>query len=146
MLGYKNVNVVNATQFGIVAVSNGTTVTITPGTENHRTTSGNLVLYTVNLNEGETYLLRNGNSMPADLSGSLITSNFTGKAVFGGHQCKYSCRDIMHVTTKPNKYLLQQYGEKNSSEPLATRLNGDMEDSGFGRQYKCFNKQLYRRQ
>jgi hypothetical protein len=123
VLGYKNVNVVNATQFGIVAVSNGTTVTITP-TE---TTGPHpaFVPYTVNLNEGETYLLRNGNSMPADLSGSLITSNLP-VAVFGGHQCAnipagyYACDHVVEQIPPSTVW-----GKNFLTEPLATRLNGD---------------------
>ncbi|MBL8007910.1 MAG: T9SS type A sorting domain-containing protein [Ignavibacteria bacterium] len=123
VLGYENVNVVNATQFGIVAVSNGTTVSITPTETTGPHPAG--VAYNVSLNEGETYLLRNGNSMPADLSGSLITSNLP-VAVFGGHQCAnipagyYACDHVVEQIPPSTAW-----GKNFLTHPLATRLNGD---------------------
>ena len=83
-LGYRNSNVVNGSQFALVAAQNATTVTITPTV----TTDGRLagVAYSILLNQGQTYQLRNTGGAPNDLSGSIISSN-KPIAVFGSHQC-----------------------------------------------------------
>ena len=122
-LGYKNVNIVNATQFGIVAAENGTVATITPTETTDGHTAG--VPYTINLNQGQTYLLRNTDAAPADLSGSLVTST-KPIALFGGHQCANIPPDAIACD-----HIVEQlpatttWGERFVSVPLETRLNGD---------------------
>lgn len=122
-LGYKNTNVVNSTQFGIVATQNATTVTITPTV----TTNGRLagVPYNIVLNQGQTYLLRNTDVAPQDLSGSLITSN-KPIGVFGGMQCAnipqgYVACDHIIEQLPPTT----AWGKNFISVPLKTRTKGD---------------------
>jgi hypothetical protein len=114
-LGYQGF----ASQFGVVASQNATTVTITPTVETAGHPAG--TPYTVNLNQGQTYQLR----AAPDLSGSIITSN-KPIAVFGGHQCANippqhtACDHIVEQLTATS-----QWGRDFLSMPLATRSNGD---------------------
>ncbi|MGH2846436.1 MAG: IgGFc-binding protein, partial [Thermoleophilaceae bacterium] len=122
-LGYQNVSVVNANQFGIVASQDATTVTITPTAATPGHPAG--TAYTVHLDQGETYLLRDTNGQPSDLSGSIITAD-KPIAVFGGHQCanipagNTACDHIVEQLTATS-----QWGQSFLSMPLATRANGD---------------------
>lgn len=122
-LGYKNSNVVNGTQFGIVATQDNTTVTITPTVTTGIRTAG--VPYLITLNQGQTYQLRNTNSAPADLTGSIIQSD-KPIAAFGSHQCANIpsgftfCDYIVEELTPTSTW-----GQAFLTVPLATRLNGD---------------------
>ncbi|CAH1904467.1 IgGFc_binding domain-containing protein [Candidatus Nitrotoga sp. HW29] len=123
-LGYKNTDILNASQFGIVATQNSTAVTITlPVTTGSRTAG---VPYLITLNQGQTYQLINTNSAPADLTGSIIQSD-KPIAVFGGHQCAnipngstIACDHIVEQLTPTNTW-----GQAFLTVPLATRINGD---------------------
>lgn len=121
--GYKNVNIVNATQFGIVAAQDGTNVTITPTVTTGSRVAG--VPYTISMNQGQTYQLRNTLSAPADLSGSIIESN-QPIAVFGGHQCanipqgSVACDHIVEQLPPTSTW-----GQSFVTMPLATRTGGD---------------------
>ncbi|MDH4392721.1 MAG: IgGFc-binding protein [Aquabacterium sp.] len=123
-LGFRNVNIVNATQFGIVATQNGTVVTITPTAQAGSRTAG--VPFSVTLNQGQTYLLRSTASSPADLSGSLISAT-APIAVFGGHQCA----NIPSGNVVACDYIVEQlphtgtWGRSFATMPLATRILGD---------------------
>lgn len=123
-LGYANVNVVNASQFGVVATQNNTTVTITP------TVAAGVgrvagVPFNIVLNQGQTYQLVTQGSAPADLSGSIILAD-RPIAVFGGHRCSnipagntfcdHIVEQLPPVSTWGNSFV---------TFPLATRLNGD---------------------
>jgi hypothetical protein len=124
-LGYTNPNTSFETvysQLAIVGTSDGTAVTITP-TE---TTSGHAAgePYTITLDQGQTYQLRNSESFE-DLSGTTITSS-KPIAVFGGN-------DIGFVTTSPaGDHLVEQlpptssWGTDFVAMPLATRTRGDV--------------------
>ena len=123
-LGYKNTNIVNASQFGIVATQNSTAVTITPTVTTGSRIAG--VPYLITLNQGQTYQLRNTNSAPADLTGSIIQSD-KPIAVFGGHQCAnipnentFACDHVVEQLTPTNTW-----GQAFLTVPLATRINGD---------------------
>ncbi|MCC6289019.1 MAG: Ig-like domain-containing protein, partial [Chitinophagaceae bacterium] len=122
-LGYKNTNVVNSTQFGIVAAQNSTNVTITPTVTTGSRVAG--VPYTITLNQGETYLLRNTNAAPQDLSGTIITST-KPIAVFGSMQCAnipqgfVACDHIVEQLTPTTAW-----GKNFISVPLKTRTAGD---------------------
>jgi len=122
-LGYRNTNVVNGTQFGIVATQNTTTVTITPTVTVGGRTAG--VPYNIVMNQGQTYQLRSTAGDPADLSGSLITSD-KPIAVFGSHNCANIPRGFVACD-----YIVEQlpptttWGQSFVTVPLATRLNGD---------------------
>jgi hypothetical protein len=106
-----------------VASQDATTVTITPTVTTPDHVAG--MPYTVNLNQGQTYLLRDTNAGPSDLSGSIIASD-KPVAVFGGHQCAnipaghFACDHIVEQLTATS-----QWGQNFLSMPLATRLNGD---------------------
>ena len=123
-LGYKNTDIVNASQFGIVATQNSTAVTITPTVTTGSRTAG--VPYLITLNQGQTYQLRNTNSAPADLTGSIIQSD-KPIAVFGGHQCA----NIPNGNTFACDHVVEQlpptstWGQAFLTVPLATRINGD---------------------
>lgn len=122
-LGYANVNVVNGTQFGIVASQDNTTVTITPTVSTGARSAG--VPYNITLNQGQTYQLRNTSSAPADLSGSIIQSD-RPIAVFGSHQCANIPQGFVACD-----HLVEQlpptstWGAAFVTYPLAGRLNGD---------------------
>ncbi len=122
--GYANVNIVNGTQFGLVAAQDATTVTITPKVTTGIRTAN--VPYNIVLNRGQSYQLRNTNFAPADLSGSLVTSD-KPIAVFGSHQCA----NIPNGNTVACDHLVEQmtptstWGKSFVTLPLATRLNGD---------------------
>lgn len=122
-LGYKNSNIVNGTQFALVAAENGTTVTITPTETTGARVAG--VAYTILLNQGQTYQLRNTNAAPADLSGSIITSD-KPIAVYGSHQCANIPPGSVYCD-----YIVEQltptttWGKNFVSMPLATRPGGD---------------------
>gem|GEM_PF-2227181 len=123
-LGYKNVNIINGTQFALVATENNTSVTIVPKANAGSRTAG--VPYTINLQRGQTYQLRSTNAAPADLSGSLVTSS-KPIAVFGGHQCA----NIPDGTTLACDNIVEQlpptttWGKSFATVPLATRNGGD---------------------
>lgn len=122
-LAYRNSNVVNGTQFGIVATQDTTSVTITPSVTTGTRTAGEP--YTITLDQGQTYQLRNTGSAPNDLTGTLITSN-KPIGVFGSHQCAnvppgfVACDHLVEQLPPTNTW-----GKSFVTMPLATRLNGD---------------------
>jgi hypothetical protein len=121
--GYMNVDIVEGTEFAVVAAQNGTTVTINPKVTTDGHTAG--TPYTVNLNQGQTYQLRNTDVSPADLSGSIVTSD-KPIAVFGGHECAnipqgyVACDHVVEEMTPT-----ATWGKSFVTEPLATRTGGD---------------------
>jgi hypothetical protein len=122
-LGYQNTNIVNATLFGVVGTQNATTITITPSVTTGVRMAG--VPYNINLNQGEVYQLINIASAPADLSGTVVTSN-SPVAVFGGHNCAnippgFTACDHIVEEIPP----LSTWGRSFVTFPLATRLRGD---------------------
>jgi hypothetical protein len=122
VLTYGNVNVVNGTQFAVVGTQDGTTVTITPSVTTGARTAGQP--YTISLDRGQTYQLRNTSSF-GDLTGTTVTSD-APIAVFGSHQCAN-----IPAGNVACDHLVQQlpptetWGERFVTYPLATRLNGD---------------------
>ncbi len=122
-LGYKNVDVLNATQLAIVGTVNGTSVEITPSVTTDGHTAG--VPFTITLNQGQTYYLVNTGSSPNDLSGTLITSS-QPVGVFGGHGCAN-----IPAGNVACDYIVEQlpptsaWGKQFVTVPLATRKNGD---------------------
>lgn len=123
VLGYQNSNVVNGTQFALVAAANATTVTITPSVTTGTHPVG--VSYQVALNQGQTYQLRNTDSAPADLSGTIVVSD-KPVAVFGSHQCanippgQVACDYVVE-----QMFPVSSWGKSFVTMPLATRQNGD---------------------
>jgi len=123
VLGYKNSNIVNATEFAVVAPQDGTVVTITPAVTTGPHPAG--APYNVTLNQGDAYQLVNTNAAPADLSGTIVTAT-KPVAVFGGHNCanippgQVACDHIVEQLTPPDSW-----GKSFATMPLATRLNGD---------------------
>lgn len=122
--GYENVDVVNASQLGVVAAVDNTVVTITPSTA---TSDGKPagVPFSVTMSQGQTYQLRTTASGGADLSGSIVTSD-KPVAVFGGHQCAniprgyIACDHIVEQMTPTSTW-----GQSFVTLPLATRTGGD---------------------
>ena len=112
----------SGSQFGIVATQANTTVTITPSV-----TTGSRIVgvpYSIILNQGQTYQLRNTTST-GDLTGSIVQSD-KPIAAFGGHQCANippgytACDHIVEQLTPTNTW-----GQTFLTVPLATRLKGD---------------------
>lgn len=123
-LGYRNVNILNATQFGIVAIQDNTTITITPTVNAGAGRTANAP-YNIVLNQGQAYQLRSTLSSPADLSGSLITAD-QPIAVFGGHQCAnipQGFRACDHIVEQLPP--TSTWGKSFVTMPLATRTRGD---------------------
>ena len=120
-MGYKNVweeiPVLNGSQIGLVAPYNGTKVLIDVGTS----ASGGAPIE-VTLNEGETYLLRDTDNSPADLSGTRILSNLP-VGVFAGHRCaNIKGKDLFFCDTVLEQLLpISGWGTRYFSAPLKTR-------------------------
>lgn len=122
VLAYKNVNIVNKSEFMVVASANATTVTITPSATTGPHTAG--VPYNVTLNQGQAYLLQNTDN-GSDLSGSFVTSD-KPVAVYGGHGCANVPPGFVACD-----HLVEQlpptpaWGTQFVTAPLATRQGGD---------------------
>jgi RHS repeat-associated protein/uncharacterized repeat protein (TIGR01451 family) len=124
------------TEFGVAATQDNTTVTIVPTSKAGSRQA--LVPFTIQLNQGQSYQLRNSTDgyalapsgiqpgVPVDLTGSVVTSD-KPVAVFGGHDC----------TTVPNgfaacNHLVEQlppvnlWGQNFVTMPLFTETNGDV--------------------
>ena len=123
MLGYRNGGIVKGTQFGIAATTNATSVTITPSVTVGTRVAG--VPYTITLNSGQTYMLRDETGTDTDLSGTTILSD-KPIAAFGGHQCANIPVPISYCD-----YVIEQlppidtWGKHFATVPLATRTLGD---------------------
>jgi len=119
-------------EFGVTAARDSTTVTITPTIPVGSHNGG--VPYTISLNAGQAYQLRNSSCFgelncsrgaPADFTGTTITSN-NPIAVFGGHDCtnippdSATCNGIMEQLPPTNLWASSYL-----TVPLATELNGD---------------------
>lgn len=125
VLAYRNgfASDVATTAFSVVGTENGTNLEIIPSVTTGSRSAG--VPYSIQLNQGEVYQLRNLQSTTADLTGTIITSD-KPVAVFGGHTCAYIPFD------KPACDLLVEqlpptstWGKSFISVPLKTRLIGD---------------------
>ena len=85
---YRNVNAgkprLNGSQFAIVATESNTVVTIKPSVRVGARDAG--VPFSITLQPGDTYQLRNTNDVPGDLSGTEIKST-APIGVFGSHRC-----------------------------------------------------------
>lgn len=123
-LGFGNVDVNNGTQLAVVGTQAGTTVNITPTVATDGHAAG--TTYAIALGQGQTYQLRNTDSAPADLSGTIITAD-KPIAVFGGQQCA----NIPDGNTFACDHVVEQlpptttWGKSFVSMPLATRVGGD---------------------
>ncbi len=114
----------NGTQFAIVATENSTTVTIIPSSVIGSHDAG--FPYTITLDQGQTYQLRNTNGPPSDLTGTIVTAD-KPVAVFGSHQCAnvrsedvFYCDYLVEELPPVNRWAQQFF-----TRPLATRLGGD---------------------
>lgn len=110
---------ISGSQFGIVASTDNTTVTITPTASASGRTSG--VPYSVQLDQGDAYQLR----ASGDLSGTRILSD-KPVAVFGGHNCAniplgFGACDHIVEQVPP----VSTWGTAFVTFPLATRTGGD---------------------
>ena len=131
VLGYKNVwsddagEILNGTQFVVCAAFDGTVVSIEPTAKTTGNPTGGNV--TINLERGETYLMRSMDEGGGDLSGTRIRSN-RPVAVYGGHRCAnipdenvFFC-DTLVEQMLPTKY----WGTSYTTAPLLTRTGGDV--------------------
>lgn len=114
----------NGTQFAIVACDPDTKVTITPSVDTGARQKG--VPYDVLLQAGECYQLRNTDDAPADLTGTLISSD-KPVAVFGGHRTANVPSANEWFTDHLVEQLLpmKSWGNVFYTAPLATRTGGD---------------------
>lgn len=123
VLGYSNVGEVMGNQFLIVAVEDTTTVTITPAVTVGPRIAG--IPYTIEMWKGQTYLLRDLNGLPSDLSGSRISSD-KPIGVFNGHLSANIPRGYVkfdHLVEMAPP--MNSYGRSFVVAPLATRIGGD---------------------
>ncbi len=123
VLTYRNSNIVNAVQFGIVATQDNTTITITPSVTTGPRVAG--VPYNIVMNQGQTYELRNTGAAPNDLTGTTITSD-KPIGVMGSHQCAnipagaVFCDHICEMLPPTSTW-----GRNFVTVPLRSRINGD---------------------
>ena len=123
VLSYRNVftgeQELNGSQFAIVATMDNTTVSIVPSS------SMGISAFSFTLMQGQTYQLRNTNSV-ADITGTSVIAD-QPIAVFGSHQCA----NIPDANVFFADYLVEQlfplelWGTNFVTVPLATRLKGD---------------------
>lgn len=108
-----------SSQFAVVATRDATVVTITPSVATDGHAAG--VSYTVRLDRGGTYQLRNDEE-GADLTGTAVTAT-APIAVFAGHQCAFvpsgfqSCDHLVEQMPP-----VDAWGTRYFTAPLATRL------------------------
>jgi hypothetical protein len=110
-------------EFGIVAPYDATTVTVTPKVSTNGRIAGQP--YSFVLNQGRTYQLDAEETLPTDLTGTLITSD-KPIAVFGGNRCA----DIPPGLLYCNHVVEQMpptdtWGQDFVTVPLIGRHNGD---------------------
>lgn len=123
ILTYRNSNIINAVEFGIVGTVNGTVVTIIPSVVTAGHPAG--VPFNITLNQGQTYELVNTNVSPADLTGTIITST-QPIGVMGASQCSNIpggatfCDHIVEMLPPTTTW-----GKKFGTVPLKSRINGD---------------------
>jgi len=114
----------NGVQVAVVGTVNGTKVLIVPSVPVGSHPAG--VPFAITLMRGETYQLRDTNSVPADLTGTIIVAD-EPVAVFGSHQCA----NLPTPNTFFCNYLVEQMSPAESwgtgfvTVPLKTRLHGD---------------------
>ena len=123
VMTYRNSNVVNGVEFGVVATQDNTTITITPSVTTGPRVAG--VPYNIVMNQGQTYELQNTGAAPNDLTGTTITSD-KPIGVMGAHQCAnipagavfcdHICEMLPPTTT---------WGKNFVTVPLRSRINGD---------------------
>ena len=81
---HDNVPLLHGTELAVVSPQDATMVTITPSDDVGAHPKG--VPYTITLNRGETYQLRNESGRPANMTGTEIRSD-KPVGVFGAHRC-----------------------------------------------------------
>lgn len=124
VLGYANGLNIQGTHFGIVAPHNGTIVTITPTITTGPRVAG--VPFTITLNQGQTYYLRNDEpGKQFDFTGTEISST-KPVAVFAGHKAGSVPDGVLFAT-----HLVEQltpvntWGRHFVTMPYKSRNNGD---------------------
>lgn len=132
VLGYKNVwdgfPILNGSQFGIVAITDGTKVEI--DASNAAGTAGGAPIEVV-LNRGQTYLWRTESDPPADGSGVILTSN-QPVGVFAGHRCaNINGKNIFFCDQVVEQLLpVKAWGGHYFAAPLATRQHSVSDSKG----------------
>ncbi|MCS7090885.1 MAG: GEVED domain-containing protein [Limisphaera sp.] len=115
----------NASQFVVVGTESNTVVTIVPSATAQVRAPG--VPYTVLLQPGDVYQLRDTNDAPADLTGTIIAAD-KPVAVFAGHGCavvptatQWYCDTIVEQLLPVNLW-----GQEFYVGPLAGRAGGSV--------------------
>ncbi|NGO40135.1 HYR domain-containing protein [Limisphaera ngatamarikiensis] len=113
----------NGSQFAIVGTESNTVVTIVPSPTTVIKTPG--VAYTVVLQPGDVYQLRDTNDAPADLTGTLIKAT-RPVAVFAGHACaNVPTANQWYCDTLVEQLLpVNAWGGEYHLAPLASRSGG----------------------
>ena len=114
----------NGSQFVIVGTESNTVVMIEPSATTRIRAPG--AAYTVVLQPGDVYQLRDTNDAPADLTGTLIRAD-KPVAVFAGHACaniptanQWFCDTVVEQLLPVNTW-----GQEFYVAPVATRMGGD---------------------
>ena len=124
VMSYRNNPVVSGTEFAVTPTRDNTTVTIVPAYKVGSRVAG--VPYTVVLNRGDVYQLRNDERIAAaDLTGSRVTSD-KPVSVFGGSACAFVPGDVWacdHLVEQ--LFPTSTWGKEYVTVPLAGRKKGD---------------------
>ncbi|MFO1502082.1 MAG: hypothetical protein U1G07_27535 [Verrucomicrobiota bacterium] len=119
---FSGIPLLNGTQLAIVAIANATEVTIVPlgAVGPHPAKQA----FTIHLNRGETYQLRNEANQPADLTGCQVVAN-KPVGVFGSHRCAnvQSLNTFFCDTVVEELLPIPSWGSSFFVVPLATRKN-----------------------
>jgi len=122
---FDGIPLLNGSQFAIVAVANGTEVTVTPRAKVGPHPA--FLPYVIKLNRGETYQLRQEAGQPADITGTRILSN-KPIGVFGSHRCAniQSVNQFFCDTIVEELLPVASWGSTFFVVPLATRKSDTM--------------------
>lgn len=111
-------------EFAIVGTVDDTIVWITPSVTTGSRAGG--IPYSMTIDRGQTYQLRNLDNPTGDLTGTIISATDHPIAVFSGHQCTN-----VPPATAACDHLVEQlppvdrWGREFVTVPLRSRLNGD---------------------
>jgi hypothetical protein len=121
---FTNVPELSGVQFAIAACQDNTTVTIVPSAAVGAHPVG--IPFSFTMMKGQTYQLRDTNSAPIDLTGTIVIAD-QPISVFSGHQCA----NIPSANVFFCDYIVEQllptelWGNNFVTVPLATRAKGD---------------------
>jgi hypothetical protein len=121
---FASVPELNGSEFALVGTEDATTVIVVPAVDVGLHAAG--LPFSLTLNRGQTWQLRNTNGLPADFTGSIVVAD-KPVALFAGHACAnvpsggYFFCDHLVEQMFPTEY----WGKTFVTLPLAGRSGGD---------------------